>query len=219
MNEKILLIIPIYNCYNYFFKMLPLLKKYNINMLIVDDGSYSIPENAIKKNKIKLIKHKKNKGKGETLKTGFSYALKHGFTHVITIDGDYQHDPGDIQKFLKKINNFDLIIGNRNFKNKKMPFHRKLSNYLTSKILSFLLKYKINDAQSGFRLIKTSVLKKINLKTSKYDLENELLIKTIKNNFKVGFVPIKTTYNNSNSNIHGFMDTIRFIKVVIKYGF
>ncbi len=218
MND-ILIIVPVYNCYHLFEKMLSYLFSYNYDILIVDDGSSNIPENIVKNPDIDLICHSKNKGKGAALKTGFDYAIKNEYKGVFTLDGDFQHHPEDIAQFIPKTNNYDLLIGKRNFSDKKMPLHRKISNYLTSKILSLLLKKKIEDSQSGFRFIKTNLLKEIFLNSNQYEMETELLIKAAKNNYKIGFIPIKTIYNKSKSNIKGFKDTYRFIKVVIKYGF
>jgi len=218
-KKRILIIIPIYNCYSYFLKIVPFLKQLPYDKLIVDDGSEKIPKKIFNLTNFKIIKHTQNKGKGEALKTGFRYAKNNNYTGVFTIDGDNQHNPMDINNFVPHLDKFDLIVGKRNFKSKKMPLIRKTSNYLTSKILSKILNYKIEDAQSGYRYINIKILKNISLETSNYDLENELLIKAIKNNYRVGFIPVKTIYNKSKSNIRGFKDTFKFLKTVVKYGF
>jgi GT2 family glycosyltransferase len=217
--KDILILIPIYNCYHLFKKMVPILKNYDFDILIIDDGSDFIPKNFLRNNGIKLLSHRKNKGKGAALKTGFKYAIEHNYKGVFTLDGDFQHHPDDISKFLSSPDSYDLLVGKRNFNKQSMPIHRKLSNYLTSKILSSILKVKIEDSQSGFRFIKTRLIKDIELKSDNFDLETELLVKAAHNNYKIGFIPIRTIYNNSSSNIKGFIDTFRFLKVVIKYGF
>ena len=214
--SDILIVIPVYNCNESAKLLIEKLKPFSLPILIVDDGSDISFEYEY--DKLFIIRHNKNRGKGAALITGFEYAINNGYKFVLTMDGDLQHSPDDLDKFLKVRLNYDIVIGKRDFKDRRMPIHRKLSNYLTSKILSFILKVRIEDAQSGYRLIKTDILKKITLETRFYDMENELLIKAVKIGAKVGFVPIKTIYNESNSNIRGIRDTLAFLKVVIKYG-
>jgi hypothetical protein len=83
-------------------------------------------------------------------------------------------------------------------------------------IVSRIAKQKIPDTQCGFRLIKSEVLKKINLETSKYEIESEILIKASRLGFKIESVPIKTVYGEERSRINPVLDTLRFIRYIIK---
>ena len=83
-------------------------------------------------------------------------------------------------------------------------------------ILSCLTKQKIPDTQCGFRLIKTEVLKRIELVTSKYETESEILIKGSRLGFKIESVPIKTVYSDEKSQINPLIDTLRFIRLIIR---
>lgn len=86
-------------------------------------------------------------------------------------------------------------------------------------LLSRLTKQKIPDTQCGFRLIKSQVLKHIKLMTSQYETESEILIKAARLGYKIESVPIKTIYVGEKSRINPFLDTLRFIRLIIKeYG-
>ncbi|MDD5568753.1 MAG: hypothetical protein PHY88_06065, partial [Candidatus Omnitrophica bacterium] len=85
-------------------------------------------------------------------------------------------------------------------------------------IISILSKQDIPDTQCGFRLIKRSVLEKVELKTSKFETETEILIKASRLGFKIDSVPIKTVYRGEKSQINPIVDTFRFIKFIIKAG-
>ncbi len=96
-----------------------------------------------------------------------------------------------------------------------MPWDRQFSNQTTSLIISILTGPRVRDSQTGYRLIKTHLLKKIKLASNKYETESELLVKILKNNYKIAHVPIKTIYNDQPSHINRFVDTLRFIRIVI----
>jgi len=97
-----------------------------------------------------------------------------------------------------------------------MPIHRKLSNSLTSKIISLRIKQKIVDSQCGFRLYKRKIFETFALTANHYDLESEILIKAGICGFKIGFVNIPAIYQaNLNSYIR-MIDIFRFIRIIIK---
>jgi glycosyltransferase involved in cell wall biosynthesis len=216
--EKILIIIPAYNASSTLFTLIeqisPFIERENI--LVVDDGSSDDTFAIANESKVKVLQHKRNKGKGEALLRGFGYALENGYEAVITMDADLQHDPQFIPDFLNKLiqTSPDIIIGTRKIELKKMPFSRWLTNNLTSIIVSVLGGTKVRDSQSGYRLISAKVLNKIKLVTKKYDLESELLIKAGRVKFKIDSVFISTLYRGSRSFINPLVDTKRFIKLM-----
>lgn len=215
---KILVIIPAYNASatipSLIERISTVVQKENI--LVVDDGSSDDTFAIANESKVKVLQHKRNKGKGEALLTGFRYALSNCYDAVITMDADLQHDPQFIPDFIEKFrqNSPDIIIGTRKIELKTMPFDRWLTNNLTSIIVSVLGRTKVRDSQSGYRLISAKVLKRIRLFTKKYDLESELLIKAGKIKFKIDSVFISTIYRGSKSYINPLVDTKRFIKLM-----
>jgi hypothetical protein len=75
------------------------------------------------------------------------------------------------------------------------------------------------DSQSGFRLISTEALKKIELSTSKFEIESEVIIKAARKGFKIKEIPISTVYltdSTKRSKIHPLVDTLRFFRFVIR---
>jgi hypothetical protein len=111
---------------------------------------------------------------------------------------------------------YELIVGYRIRHLNKMPFHRILSNSLTSLIVSVLSGQLIRDSQCGFRLIDTNVLRRIRLHENGFHQESELLIKAGWENVKIGFVSIPTVYHGENSAIRNIGDTIRFIFLILR---
>lgn len=189
------------------------------DVVIVDDGSTDSTSKIAEENGAKVLRNSKNLGKGTALRIGFSYCLKNDFDLVITMDGDGQHSPEEIPRFLRffEETDVDLVIGNRMSSPKGMPLLRFLTNKFMSWILSLMAKQKIPDTQCGFRLIKREVLEKINLRAKNFEIESEMIIGAIRKGFIVSSFPIKTIYfHDSISQINPFVDTFRFFRFVLR---
>ena len=186
----------------------------DLDILVYDDGS-DIPIKILSqpKNAIKLLRNDRNKGKGNVLKKAFKYAGKNNYTHMITIDSDLQHDPVTIDKFKNSSADTDLVIGKRSF-GSPMPLHRRLSNKITSGIISFMIKNKIYDSQSGYRRYKLSLLRDTNFNEEGFHFESEILLKCIDSKTKIEHIDISTIYNSSISSIKNFSDTVKFVLLI-----
>ncbi len=180
------------------------------DVFLIDDGSEGDLHELSMRYGVKLVKHDRNRGKGAALRTGFKEALRLGYTHVMTADSDGQHPARFVPDFLKLAPYYDLVIGSRREQMKRMPPHRLLSNRITSTFISVMLGKRIEDSQSGFRLISSSVLRSVRLTRTRYDMESELLVKAVWMGFSVGFVPVDVV-PSSRSFISPLRDILRAI--------
>jgi glycosyltransferase involved in cell wall biosynthesis len=213
---KLGIIIPAYNAENFIVSVIEQIKHYfDGDIIIVNDGSTDDTLKKLNQSDVIVLSHNENRGKGAALKTGFAKALKIGCEAVFTIDADGQHDPRFIPDFIAAIqqSDFDIIIGSRMHQLSAMPIHRIFSNKVTSGLISLRIGQRIMDSQSGYRLIKTNVIRKISLTTNHYDTESELLIKSGIAGYRIGYVNIQTIYNNEPSSMRIFTDTRRFVKL------
>ena len=215
---KLLILIPCYNTHKYLTVLLSnLLTQTSDDILIVDDGSSPpISKNKFNKNNLFLIRNEINKGKGYTLKKGFKFALENNYTHVITLDGDMQHDPLEINKFSKHNKDIEFLLGYRKF-DKPMPLSRIVSNTITSKIISILKNKTINDSQCGYRRYKIDAIKDYIFNEDGYVFESEILLKCINKNTSIENIKIKAIYDGSPSHINKVTDTVKFIKLIMRY--
>jgi glycosyltransferase involved in cell wall biosynthesis len=218
--KKILVLIPAFNAEKTISSLIDQISAFipGKDILVVDDGSTDRTYQSATESGANCLQHKKNKGKGEALKTGFEYAVEQGYSGVITLDADLQHDPKFIPEFIREAQKgtSDVFVGTRHIELKTMPFPRWLTNNVTSIIVSILGDTKVRDSQSGYRYISTKVLKAVRLSTKKYELESEILIKAGRKGFKIAPVPISTIYHGSKSFINPLVDTGRFIKLMWK---
>ncbi len=184
----------------------------DIPILIIDDGSF--PKLNINKN-ITLIRNDENMGKGFTLKKGFEWGIENGFEFAITIDADGQHSPKLINDFFQLNDDVEFGFGCRDFTN-KMPFHRKLSNLITSKLISLRISKDIKDSQCGFRRYKLSSLSNFELKENGFQFESEIILKIINKNTKIEHILIPTIYAEEKSSINNIKDTLKFISLYFR---
>jgi hypothetical protein len=99
-----------------------------------------------------------------------------------------------------------------------MPLLRYLSNRLTTLLLSIAVGKRLEDTQSGFRALKTKILKNLRLKGRHFDLESEILARAARLGFRIGTVPIKTIYRDESSHVNKLLDTLRFVRLLIRLG-
>lgn len=215
---KTCVIIPTYNEHKAIAELIKRIHSQNLQAVVVDDGSQDNTAQIAQEEGAIVLRNQDNQGKGASLIRGFDYALSQGFDAVITIDGDGQHLPEDIPFFLRlaKDSQSAIFIGNRMQKTKNMPLARLFTNRIMSWIISRMVKQDIPDTQCGFRLIKKELLKEIKFSTLKYETESEILIQAGRKGFKIESVPIKTIYRGEKSQINPFIDTIRFLKFILK---
>ena len=215
---KICVVIPTYNEAKTITDIIRGIRKQGLDAVVIDDGSQDNTFEIATENGAVVLRNKNNEGKGASLIKGFRYARDNDFDAVITMDGDGQHLPEEIPYFIRlaKYSNSGIFIGNRMFKTKMMPFVRVFTNRFMSWLISFMAGQSIPDTQCGFRLIKKEVLEKINFKTSKYETESEIIIKASRLGFKIESVPIKTIYKGEKSQVNPVIDTLRFIKFIVR---
>jgi len=215
-NKRFCAVIPAYNVERMIGGVVSGALGYIKDVIVVDDGSIDDTSKIAEDSGAVVLRHKVNRGKGDALRTGFEYALKNNFTHVITIDGDGQHDPSDIPKFIEKSRDYDIVVGAREFRTGKMPPIRILSNNITTSLVSLVTGRNVRDAYCGYRAINADILRKIDLKYGGFMLEPEILIKALKKGYRMDSVPIKTIYGDEKSNIKSAKDTAEFIKMIVK---
>ena len=110
-----------------------------------------------------------------------------------------------------------MTPGNRMTNGQTMPRTRWHTNALMSTLVSFLARQTIPDTQCGYRLIRKEVLESIRLRSKRYEIETEILLKAAMRRWKIVSVPIKTIYRDDHqSYIRPSRDTLRFIGIVFR---
>ena len=182
-------------------------------ILIVDDGSN--PQVKIDCENCVIIKNQQNMGKGVGLKNGFNWGIENNYKFAITIDADGQHSINHIMEFINTNDEFDFVFGFRSFSN-DMPFHRRLSNFLTSKMVSIRVRKNIKDSQCGYRRYNLDKLNNYHFQEDRFMFETEVILKVVKKDTKIHHIEIPTIYADEISSIKNVSTTINFIKLFLR---
>ena len=181
------------------------------NVIVVDDGSSDQTAPEAQNAGAEVIRHEGNQGKGAAVQKGLGRAVERGFEWALLMDGDGQHAASDIPKFLN-VTGGGLVIGDRMSDAGKMPRVRRFVNRWMSVRLSRRLGMALSDTQCGFRLVHLPSWSKLNLKTSHFEIESEMLKAFVEAGHSVQFVPIQVIYKTERSKIAPLTDTVRWFR-------
>ncbi|GIW62432.1 MAG: glycosyl transferase [Patescibacteria group bacterium] len=210
--KTVLITLPTYKEYKNLKTLIPaILKQQNktkiweIKILVVDSNSNDKTDELVKEfqkqyqDKIYLLETPKE-GLGKAYYKGFKYALEKIKPYaVFEMDADWSHNPDLIPEFLKQIEKGnDFVIGSRYIKGGSIPdnwgFHRKIFSVLGNLIIKFgFAKPNITDWTSGYRCIKSWVVKQVLEKVKKYNsyvFQIAILDNALKNNARITEIPL-----------------------------
>jgi glycosyltransferase involved in cell wall biosynthesis len=190
-------------------------------VLVVDDGSTDGTGEAAAAAGADVIRLDRNGGKGTAIRAGLSRVFESDATHVLFMDGDLQHRPEEIPGLLAaaKATGAAMVIGERIFVRREMPAARYWANVIGSWALATLMGVDLVDTQSGFRVVRTDVLRQIDLESTGYEFETELVVKLARRGAHIARVPIKAVYGTERSKIRPVRDTTRNIVLALVYRF
>ena len=158
MEPKLIAIIPHYNHSDKIGNVINQLHKLNLPVLVVDDGSSEQHKKTLsslsEKDNLHIHYCSQNQGKGGAMKVGFRLAFEQGFTHVLQVDADGQHNLIDALLMLQKMleNPTALICGNPIYGDdapKSRLYGRKITDFWNA---IHTLSLDIKDGMCGFRL-------------------------------------------------------------------
>jgi hypothetical protein len=127
------------------------------DVVVIDDGSTDATAAQAEAEGATVIRHPFNIGIGGAMQTGYKHALAHGYDVAVQVDGDGQHKPSYLNELLRQLHaggEADMVCGSR-FRGDpgyKVPLGRRLGNLIFAVVLSVLIRQKITDPTSGFRM-------------------------------------------------------------------
>ncbi len=195
-----------------------------LSVLVVDDGSEQPVGQLLKSQecfaarmsgRLHLIRFAQNLGKGAAIQEAIRFAVKNGFTHLLTVDGDGQHYLSEAAELLKAAQQqpWNLIIGRRRLEtSENVPTVSKFGREFSNFWVGYQTGHKVHDSQSGYRLYPLFHLQNWKFWTRKYDFEIEVLIRLIWSGVGITEVEIQVHYPKAServSHFDKFWDNVR----------
>lgn len=218
-NRRLCVIIPTYNNAKTVRRVIEDVKRYCSHVIVVNDGSTDDTA-AVLENlppEVEVVGYQQNKGKGHALVTGFRHAVGMGFTHAITIDADGQHFADDIPLLTGAMdkNPDGIIVGCRNLTEENMPRQNTFANKFSNFWFRLQTGCPLSDTQSGYRLYTLASLRGLNLITSRYEAELELLVFAAWAGVRVTSVPVRVYYPPADERVSHFRPVYDFVRISI----
>jgi glycosyltransferase involved in cell wall biosynthesis len=214
-------VIPAYNAAGTIGECVQRTRCHLSRVVVVDDGSRDGTARLAEEHGALVVRIAENRGKGWALRCGFQKLLDQPWEGVITLDGDLQHDPDDIQAIIAAfdLTGADLVVGSRMARTEDMPRVRYYTNRVGVFCISWAAGQPIEDSQSGFRLYSRRLIESLSLRTTRYDTETEITIKAGLKGMRIVSAPIKTIYHEGSATVshyRPFTDTFLISMVFLK---
>ena len=186
----------------------------DFDVIVVNDGSTDDTALEAQKAGAEVYSHPYNIGNGAAIKSGIRVATG---DILVLMDGDGQHNPEDIAKLLEYFPEFDMVVGARSISD-QASLGRALGNKIYSWFASYVAKFSIKDLTSGFRAVKSNVVRNfLYLLPNTYSYPTTLTLGTLRSGMSVKYVPVKIKKRQTGtSNIKMMRDGVKFFMIITR---
>ena len=221
---KLSVIIPVFNENKTMHRILEIIRSVPVEkeIIVVDDGSTDGTRDILKSQpqdgKVRVILHERNQGKGSAVRTGIREAKGDA---IIIQDADLEYDPMDYPLLLDAMRktDADVVYGSRFLGKKKVTsfWHRLVNGFLTV-LTNILFGSHLTDMETCYKLFRSSLLKDIPLRSTGFEIEVELTVKTLKKGAKIVEVPISYKGRSFHEGKKiGWKDGVKAVVSLLKY--
>lgn len=202
---KPVVLIPVYDHEHAIGAVVAAVLKHDVPCILIDDGSSRACAKvlddlaAAEPEKIMLVRHAENRGKGAAVLTGFAHADSAGYTHVLQIDADGQHCVADIPRFLSKAAKHpQAIIAGCPIYDESVPAVRLYCRYLTHVwVWINTLSLQIKDSMCGFRVYPVASVMKLIARQKigvRMNFDTDILVRLYWDGLTVINLPTRVAY-------------------------
>lgn len=185
-------LLPAYNLESSIGDIVRQTKKFTDVVIVVSDGSRDKTNLRASEAGALCPPHTPNRGKGYAIIKGIEFSKQFCPGCVVFMDSDGQHLPEEIPVVVSPIINgvADMVVGSRMKGELKTSTINKIGNFLL-KIISFSVTGRwFTDTESGFRAFRADKLYELQLTSISYEIESELLLRSLHQRFRIVEVPI-----------------------------
>lgn len=219
LTQGVAVVIPAFDCADSVGAVVQGACRHAADVIVVSDGSRDATARAAQAAGARVEELPENRGKGVALARGIELALERQPLLVVLMDADGQHDPDDLPALVARgrDGDHDLLIGCRLGDAARIPPARYWTNYIGTRVLTWMTGYELEDSQSGYRVLSRDLARRLALRSPGYAVETEMLIKAAKLGARLGHVPVRTIYNREVSHFRPLVDTLRIVLAAIEF--
>ncbi len=218
IKDTFTIVLPAKNEASGLRNLLPILiRKFpNAEVIVVNDGSTDETESICRQSGVRLISHPYSMGNGAAIKTGAREANK---DKVVFMDADGQHNPEDIPRLLKKMDEgYEMVVGARR-SNTHASSLRRIANCSFNRLASIMTGYHIEDLTSGFRVVRARHFRRfLYLMPNGFSYPTTSTMAFFRSGLPVAYVPISAAKRIGTSHINLLRDGLRFLLIIMKIG-
>ncbi len=210
---RVLVAVPVFNEARYVLGVLTELGLLGYDVLVVDDGSTDETPQLLKQVPgIAVIRHRENRGYGQSLIDAFRYAEARGYDWIITIDCDDQHEPARIPLFVDRArrDDVDIISGSRYLEslpwNTSAPEDRRRINKKITRMLNRVLGLSLTDGFCGFKAYRVAKVARLPLSIPGYAFPLQFWVQAVHQGLRICELPVPLIYNDPNRYFGGLLD-------------
>jgi glycosyltransferase involved in cell wall biosynthesis len=203
-----------------------------VEVLIIDDSS---PDDTFANGlrcqtsnsgfKISVLRTPENQGYGGNQKLGYRYAIDHGFDVVALLHGDGQYAPEKLPELLVPLlrDEADAVFGSRMIDKRAaraggMPFYKWIGNQILTTFQNWMLKTKLSEFHSGYRLYATEALAQLPFECNAdaFHFDTEIIIQFVLKKFRILELPIPTFYGDEICHVNGMKYALDVCKAMVR---
>lgn len=227
-NNKLTVIVP---CFNESKTILSLIESVlmapysNIEIIVVDDFSGDGTREILKSDvelleRVKVLYHPKNMGKGAAIRTGVKQATG---DFIVVQDADLEYDPREFPRLLAPLlsNNADVVYGSRflgSDAHRVLYFYHRIGNGFLTLLSNIFTNLNLTDMETCYKVFRSEIIKSITIQEDRFGFEPEITAKIAKLNcriYEVGISYYGRTYQEGKK--IGWRDGFRAIYCIIRY--
>lgn len=208
-TSEVLVIIPAYNEAGRIKRVVSGIRAAvpEADVLVIDDGSSDGTAHEAGTAGALVISHPFNMGYGVTVQTGFKYARRHSYKYLVQIDGDGQHEPGNIPDLLAAIRSpgTDVAMGSRwlGLAEYKGPILRKFGKFFFGFMATLLTGHRVTDPTTGFQAMRRDVVSFFCTEVYPVDYPDaNVIIMLDRAGFRIREVPVIMYRDDSGQSMH-----------------
>ena len=196
------------------------LLKYTDRLVVIDDGSTDRTAEIAALAGATVIRHKKNEGKGTSIKDIFAYARAVEADILVLIDGDGQHNPDEMPLLIDPLlkDEADMVIGSRFLAgmSNKVPFYRRFGQEALTLATNLASGIRVSDTQSGFRAFTKKGFDSFRFNNQGMAIESEMIVDAALAGLRIKEVPIDVRYDVNGSTYHPLKHGVTVLGKIIK---